>query len=74
MAIYGRVTGYKDGIVTIYDSANGVELSYKYGGDVLVHDFDEKTQRVGTVAELVYGKYLCLYVQESRVRMAIIYQ
>lgn len=74
MAIYGQVTGYKDGIVTIYDSVNDVELSYKYSGNVMIHDFDEKTQSVGTVAELIYGKNLCLYVQESRVRAAIIYQ
>lgn len=74
MAMYGQVRGYKDGIVTVYDGVNDIELSYKYSGNVLIHDSDTKTQRVGTVAELVYGKNVCLYVQESRVRMAIIYQ
>ena len=74
MAVYGQVRGYKDGIVTIYDSVNDVELSYKYSGNVMIHDSEEKTQRIGTVAELIYGKNLCLYIQESRVRAAIIYQ
>ncbi|MBR3917279.1 MAG: hypothetical protein IKJ59_00895, partial [Clostridia bacterium] len=69
-----QVRGYKDGIVTVYDEVNDIELSYKYSGNVVIHDFDAKTQRAGTVAEIVYGKNICLYVQESRVRMAIIYQ
>lgn len=74
MAVYGKITGYKDGIVTIYDRTHDVELSYKYSGSVIVHDSTDNVQKVDTVAELVYGKQLCLYVQESRVRAAVVYQ
>ena len=31
MAIYGQVRGYKDGIVTVYDEVNDIELSYTVG-------------------------------------------
>ena len=73
-AIYGRITGYKDGIVTIFDSINNVEQSYKYSGSVIVHNLNKNKQRVGTAEEFVYGKNLCIYVQESRMRTAIIYE
>lgn len=73
-AIYGMITGYTDGIVTIREDATGVEQSYKFASNVLVHDTKRNGQTVGSNMELVYGRRLCLYIQEERAKEAVIYE
>lgn len=73
-AIYGMITGYTDGIVTIKEAATGVEQSYKFASGVLVHGLKSNVQTIGSNMELVYGRMLCLYVQEERAKEAVIYE
>ena len=69
--IYGQVTGYKDGIVTLVEN-NGTEQSYKFSGNVIL--YGQYGQKKGTNNEIVYGKMAGLYIQESRVMETVIYE
>ncbi len=69
--IYGKITGYRDGIVTLVEK-NGVEQSYKYSGNVIVHH--PRSQSVESSEVLVYGKMMGLYIQESRVMDGVLYE